>query len=113
MSMNKLAYIWVVFFLYILFLIFESRNTLSNWVKKGYIKVEKTLSGRYIYVVEENKQKDDSSERGWSYTKDLNYKVEWRIPIMVKVIDLPKVSHVKIEVWSLLCFQSLISSPPL
>jgi len=36
-----------------------SRNTLSNWVKKGYIKVEKTLSGRYIYIVEENKQKDD------------------------------------------------------
>lgn len=27
-----------------------TRNTLSNWVKKGYIKVEKTLSGRYIYL---------------------------------------------------------------
>jgi len=40
-----------------------SRNTLSNWVKKGYIKVEKTLSGRYIYIVEENRQKDDSSKR--------------------------------------------------
>ena len=27
-----------------------TRNTLSNWVKKGWIKVEKTPSGRYIYI---------------------------------------------------------------
>lgn len=33
-----------------------TRNTLSNWVKRGYIKVEKTLSGRYIYL-DENKDK--------------------------------------------------------
>jgi predicted site-specific integrase-resolvase len=29
-----------------------TRNTLSNWVKKGYIKIEKTLSGRYIYLID-------------------------------------------------------------
>lgn len=33
-----------------------TRNTLSNWVKKGYIKVEKTLSGRYIYLIETEKK---------------------------------------------------------
>jgi len=27
-----------------------TRNTLSNWVKKGLIKVETTPSGRYIYI---------------------------------------------------------------
>ena len=27
-----------------------TRRTLSNWVKKGLIKVEKTPSGRYIYI---------------------------------------------------------------
>ena len=27
-----------------------TRRTLSNWVKKGIIGVEKTLSGRYIYI---------------------------------------------------------------
>ena len=27
-----------------------SRNTLSSWVKKGLIKVDKTPSGRYIYI---------------------------------------------------------------
>jgi len=26
-----------------------TRNTLSNWVKRGWIKVEKMPSGRYIY----------------------------------------------------------------
>lgn len=26
-----------------------TRNTLSNWVKKGLIKINKTPSGRYIY----------------------------------------------------------------
>jgi predicted site-specific integrase-resolvase len=44
-----------------------SRNTLSNWVKKGYIKVEKTLSGRYIYIVEENKDSDDNTVRDTPY----------------------------------------------
>jgi predicted site-specific integrase-resolvase len=33
-----------------------TRNTLSNWVKKGYIKIEKTLSGRYIYLESEKKE---------------------------------------------------------
>jgi predicted site-specific integrase-resolvase len=27
-----------------------TRNTLSNWVKRGWIKVEKMPSGRYIYI---------------------------------------------------------------
>jgi len=27
-----------------------SRNTLSNWVKKGWIEVSKMPSGRYIYT---------------------------------------------------------------
>ena len=27
-----------------------TRNTLSNWVKRGWILVEKTPSGRYIYI---------------------------------------------------------------
>ena len=27
-----------------------SRNTLSNWVKRGWIKVEILPSGRYIYI---------------------------------------------------------------
>ena len=35
-----------------------SRNTLSNWVKRGYIKVEKTLSGRYIYIIEDKIDKN-------------------------------------------------------
>jgi predicted site-specific integrase-resolvase len=30
-----------------------TRNTLSNWVKKGLIKIEKTPSGRYNYIIEE------------------------------------------------------------
>lgn len=30
-----------------------TRRTLSNWVKRGLIKVEKTPSGRYIYIVDE------------------------------------------------------------
>jgi predicted site-specific integrase-resolvase len=41
-----------------------SRNTLSNWVKMGYIKVEKTLSGRYIYLIEENKDKNGNTGTG-------------------------------------------------
>jgi len=31
-----------------------TRNTLCNWVKKGWIKVEKTPSGRYIYLEKTN-----------------------------------------------------------
>ena len=27
-----------------------TRNTLCNWVKKGWIQVEKTPAGRYIYL---------------------------------------------------------------
>lgn len=27
-----------------------TRNTLSNWVKKGWIKVNVLPSGRYIYI---------------------------------------------------------------
>ncbi len=27
-----------------------TRRTLTNWVKRGVIKVEKTPSGRYIYI---------------------------------------------------------------
>lgn len=27
-----------------------TRNTLSNWVKRGWIKVEVLPSGRYIYI---------------------------------------------------------------
>jgi predicted site-specific integrase-resolvase len=27
-----------------------TRNTLCNWVKRGLIKIEKTPSGRYIYI---------------------------------------------------------------
>jgi len=30
-----------------------SRNTLTNWVKKGLIKVKLTPSGRYIYIIED------------------------------------------------------------
>lgn len=32
-----------------------TRRTLSNWVKRGIIKVEKTLTGRYIYL-DKNKE---------------------------------------------------------
>jgi predicted site-specific integrase-resolvase len=35
-----------------------TRNTLCNWVKKGLIKVEKTPSGRYIYI-DKIKKKDE------------------------------------------------------
>lgn len=38
-----------------------TRNTLSNWVKKGYIKVEKTLSGRYIYLVDSDKKNSQNN----------------------------------------------------
>jgi predicted site-specific integrase-resolvase len=39
-----------------------TRNTLSNWVKRGYIKVEKTLSGRYIYLDSEKKESQDNEK---------------------------------------------------
>lgn len=32
-----------------------TRNTLSNWVKKGLINVNITPSGRYIYYEKNNK----------------------------------------------------------
>lgn len=35
-----------------------TRNTLSNWVKRGWIIVEKMPSGRYIYF-EKNKDNDE------------------------------------------------------
>lgn len=35
-----------------------TRNTLSNWVKRGLIKVELTPSGRYIYL-DKNDNKDE------------------------------------------------------
>lgn len=35
-----------------------TRRTLSNWVKKGLIGVEKTPSGRYIYF-EKNKDENE------------------------------------------------------
>jgi predicted site-specific integrase-resolvase len=31
-----------------------TRNTLSNWVKRGWIKVELMPSGRYIYIDKNN-----------------------------------------------------------
>lgn len=31
-----------------------SRNTLCSWVKKGLIEVNKTPSGRYIYLENKN-----------------------------------------------------------
>lgn len=34
-----------------------TRNTLSNWVKRGWIKVEVLPSGRYIYIdIKNNKE---------------------------------------------------------
>ena len=30
-----------------------TRNTLSNWVKRGQIKVKLTPSGRYIYLIDD------------------------------------------------------------
>ena len=36
-----------------------TRRTLHNWVKKGLIKVNKTPSGRYIYI----DKKDDDNEK--------------------------------------------------
>ena len=32
-----------------------TRRTLSNWVKRGWIGVDKTPSGRYIYFEKERK----------------------------------------------------------
>lgn len=34
-----------------------TRNTLGNWVKRGWIKYEKTPSGRYIYIIDEKYKK--------------------------------------------------------
>ena len=35
-----------------------SRNTLSNWVKRGWIEVEIMPSGRYLYI---DKKSDESN----------------------------------------------------
>lgn len=37
-----------------------TRNTLSNWVKKGWIKVETLPSGRYIYIDIKNKNENEN-----------------------------------------------------
>jgi predicted site-specific integrase-resolvase len=37
-----------------------TRNTLCNWVKKGWIKVEILPSGRYIYLDIKINNKDES-----------------------------------------------------
>ena len=34
-----------------------TRRTLSNWVKKGLIDIDKTPSGRYIYIEKIKKEK--------------------------------------------------------
>jgi len=36
-----------------------TRNTLSNWVKRGWIKVDKMPNGRYIYL---DKKEDTISD---------------------------------------------------
>ena len=38
-----------------------TRNTLGNWVKKGFIKFEKTPSGRYIYIIDEKYKGNNES----------------------------------------------------
>ena len=38
------------------------RETLGNWVKKGLIKYDKTPSGRYIYIIEDYKNKDKENK---------------------------------------------------
>lgn len=40
-----------------------TRRTLSNWVKKGLIEVERTPSGRYIYLVDD-KNKNSNTDGG-------------------------------------------------
>ncbi len=37
-----------------------TRNTLSNWVKRGWIETEFTPSGRYIYIDKINKMKNEN-----------------------------------------------------
>jgi predicted site-specific integrase-resolvase len=38
-----------------------TRNTLCNWVKKGLIEVEKTPSGRYIYLDKVKKSNENGN----------------------------------------------------
>jgi|APCry1669189844_1035258.scaffolds.fasta_scaffold35160_2 predicted site-specific integrase-resolvase len=38
-----------------------SRNTLCTWVKKGWIKVDKIPSGRYIYIDKKEDTKDEKT----------------------------------------------------
>jgi predicted site-specific integrase-resolvase len=35
-----------------------TKQTLCNWVKKGLIKTKKTPSGRYIYLIDEDKKEE-------------------------------------------------------
>lgn len=37
-----------------------TRNTLSNWVKKGWVQVEKMPSGRYIYKILKEDEKENN-----------------------------------------------------
>jgi predicted site-specific integrase-resolvase len=37
-----------------------TRRTLTNWVKRGIIQVEKTPSGRYIYFEKVIKKNDEN-----------------------------------------------------
>ena len=37
-----------------------TRNTLSNWVKRGWIEVELMPSGRYIYLDKKEYIKDEN-----------------------------------------------------
>lgn len=36
-----------------------TRNTLSNWVKRGLIKVDRTPSGRYVYLIKDEIVSDE------------------------------------------------------
>ena len=35
-----------------------TKQTLSNWVKRGLIETKKTPSGRYIYLIDEEKNEE-------------------------------------------------------
>lgn len=35
-----------------------TKQTLSNWVKRGLIKTKKTPSGRYIYLIDDDKKEE-------------------------------------------------------
>ena len=52
-DLNKLIYMYIMKAKQIMKKYQITRNTLSNWVKRGWIKVEKMPSGRYIYIEKE------------------------------------------------------------